>query len=100
MGRTFQGYHNISYEEKCKDVESLPKKNQNSQKIVSITKNSSYIQNYWRDLMNKFSFRIFVYFVSGFFSAIVSNMFEFHLHRMIHRYGYSDKIKYFKIEIK
>jgi hypothetical protein len=51
MVRTFSGYRDFSYTENCDGVNHLYYKDQQTQKVVQITCNSSFIKNYFNDTM-------------------------------------------------
>ena len=93
MSRTFSHYSSISYSEKCKDVNRLNKKRSQAIKIVEITTTSSHVQNYTKNMMNKFFVKMMVYFCSGIFSSIISNFFDFYIEKIMAKSGLDEKIR-------
>lgn len=98
MCRTFSHYKSISYSENCKGVNKLKKKRTQTNKIVKITTNSSYVKTYTSKMMHNFYMKVFVFFCSGMFSSLVSNFFDFYIEKLMVSSGLDKKMKIIKIE--
>ena len=83
MSTIFKHYNSISYTEKCKGVNKLNKKKTQATKIVKLTTSSSYVQNYTKEMMDKFGVKLFIFFFSGIFSSFLSNFLDFYVEKLM-----------------